>query len=126
MNTLRILRGSDITICVDDVVLCFVTDFVAKESRDVYKIEEFLSDEEFDTVPLKDSYVLSITALSHLDSSVFDKDGFTITVDDSSTIYEYTNCRLKEKKRDIASSKHIVDKYTIVASKMRVLEGLRD
>ncbi len=126
MNTLRILRGSDITICVDDVVLCFVTDFVAKESREVYKIEEFLSDEAFDAVPQKDGYVLSITALSHLDSSVFDKDSFTITVDDSNTIYEYIGCHLKEKKRDIASSKHIVDKYTIVANKMRVLEGLRD
>lgn len=126
MNTLRILKGSDVTICVDDVVLCFVTDFVAQESRDVYKIEEFLSDDEFDTVTYKDSYVLSITALSHLDSSVFDKDSFTITVDDSNTVYEYSGCRLKEKKRDIESSKHIVDKYTIVATNMRVLEGLRD
>lgn len=126
MNTLRILKGSDITICVDDVVLCFVTDFVAKESSDVYKIEEFLSEDEVDSIKLKDSYVLSITALTHLDSSVFDKDSFTITVDDGNTIYEYTNCRLKEKKRDILSSKPIVDKYTIVASQMRVLEGLRD
>ncbi len=126
MNTLRILKGSDITICVDDVVLCFVTDFVAKESSDVYKIEEFLSEDEVDSIKLKDSYVLNITALTHLDSSVFDKDSFTITVDDGNTIYEYTNCRLKEKKRDILSSKPIVDKYTIVASQMRVLEGLRD
>lgn len=124
MNTLRILKGKDITLSVDGTVLCFVTDFVAQESSDVYKIEEFLSDSEVDNINLQKSYVITITALTHLNQSVFDKESFTLRIDDSSTAYEYVNCRLKDKKREILSSKPITDKYTIIASDMKVLEGL--
>lgn len=124
MNTLRILKGKDITLSVDDTVLCFVTDFVAQESSDVYKIEEFLSDSEVDSINFKKSYVITITALTHLNQRVFDKENFTLRIDDGNTAYEYINCRLKDKKREILSSKPITDKYTIIASDMKVLEGL--
>lgn len=123
MNTLRILRGTDISIYVDDSLLCFVTSFVAKESQDVYRIEEFLSDTAVDTVTMRKTYELTITALTHLDDSVFDKEKFTLSVRDHNAVYEYINCRLKSKKRDADSHKPIVDVYTIVATDMRTTEG---
>lgn len=122
MNTLRLLKGEDINIYIDEELLCFVTSFVAQESSDVYKIEEFLCDEAFDTVPLNKSYELSITALTHLDSEIFEKDGFTLSLADGNKRYEYLNCRLKSKVREALPQKPLTDKYTIIATKMNVAE----
>ncbi len=123
MNTLRILKGKDITITVDDTVLCFVTDFVAKETSDVYNIEEILSDEYVDSINEKESYVLTITALTHLNEKLFEHEPFVLRVSDGENIYEYSGCVVKEKVRDASASKPIVDKYTVSATKMRELEG---
>ncbi len=123
MNTLRILKGKDITISVDGTVLCFVTDFVAQESEERYEIKEFLSNEPVDSVELKKCYELKITALTHFNKKVFEKQPFTLRVCDGDTAYEYVSCRLKSAVRDVNASKPIVDKYTIVAQDMKVLEG---
>ncbi len=122
MNTLRILKGEDINVYVDDELLCFVTSFVATESSDVYKIEEFLCDEAFDTIPLNKSYEITLKALSHLDGEVFEKQGFTLSVTDNNKKYEYLNCCLKSKEKEAMPQKPLTNKYMIVAAKMKVSE----
>ena len=122
MNTLRISKGKDVELSVDNELLCFVTDFSAKEINDSYPISEFLSDTYVDELPLKKRYELSITALSHLDSSVFDKDSFELSVTLKDSKYVYKNCHLKSKLKDINASKPIVDRYTIVATELEVME----
>ncbi len=124
MNTLKISKGKDISISVDETPLCFVTEFVAKEVTRQYKIEEFLSENEVCNLRLEKKYMLYITALSHLDSKVFEKEDFTLKVYDENTVYEYCGCRLTEKVRDVKASTPMVDKYTIVASQLKILEGL--
>lgn len=123
MNTLKILKGSDIKISVNYEQLCFVKNFSAKEVVDVYNIEEILSDAAVDFLKLKKGYVLTITALSHLDSSVFNKEPFTVIVDDGETVYQYFDCRLVKKERDVNGDKPILDKYTIAALTLKVSEA---
>ncbi|MBQ2970934.1 MAG: hypothetical protein IJO20_05685 [Ruminococcus sp.] len=123
MNTLRISKGSDISIKINFEDVYFIKEFCAKEIADVYKIEEMLSDTEVDFVRYKKGYVLSITALSHFDSSVLNRDGFTLSVDDGESRYDYYNCYLKERVRDINGNKPITDKYTIIAQSMRASGG---
>lgn len=122
MNTLRILKGNDIELFVDDELLFFVTSFVAQQNAEVYKIEEFLCDEAFDTVPLNKSYELILCTLMHQSAKVFDKESFSLSVHDGNKKYEYLNCRLKSKEQEILPNKPIIDKYTIVATKMNVVE----
>lgn len=124
MNTLRILKGRDISLLIDNTELCFVKEFCAKEMCDYYKIEEILNDNEVDYLKRNTGYVLTIVALSHLDSSVFSKDNFTLSVSDGENTYDYVRCKLKEKVRDIEPSKEILDKYTIIASDLKILEGV--
>ena len=123
MNTLKISKGSDISMKVDFKDVYFIKEFSAKEIADVYKIEEMLSDTEVDFVRYKKGYVLSITALSHFDSSVLKRDGFTLSIDDGEARYDYYNCYLKESVRDINGGNPIVDKYTIIAQSMRTSGG---
>lgn len=122
MNTLKITKGEDVKISVNYDELYFVTDFSAKEVTDFYKIEEMLSQNVVDYLKMKTAYVLTLTALSHFDSSVFDKDNFTLTINVDGLFYRYFGCRLVKKERDIKPKKAITDKYTLIASQMRVME----
>ncbi len=123
MNTLKISKGTDVSIKVDFKEVYFIKDFSAKEIAEVYKIEEMLSDTEFDFVRQKKGYILNIVALSHFDSSVFERHGFTLTVNIGDSRYDYYDCYLKEKVRDINSDKPITDRYTIIAQSMRSTGG---
>ena len=123
MNVLKITKGSDVTIKVNDEELCFVKDFSAKENRGSYEIQEFLADECFDVVNEKKDYTITLIALSMMDSSVFDLAPFTLDVLCDDVCYRYINCILKGKERVINGSKPITDKYVINATGLRVIEN---
>lgn len=126
MNTLRISKGKDVELFVDDELLCFVTDFSAKEICDSYPISEFLSDTYVDELPLKTRYELTVTSLGHLDAKVFDKDAFELSVVLSDIKYVYKNCHLINKQEDINPNKPVSDRYTIVSTELEVLEVAYD
>ena len=122
MNVLKITKGSDVTIKVNDEELCFVTDFSAKENRGCYQIEEILSDECFDVVNEKKDYTITIMALSMMDGSVFESAPFTLDVLCDNSCYRYLSCALKEKERVVNGSKPLTDKYVITAKGLRVID----
>lgn len=122
MNTLRVLKGNDVSIYINDQLMCFVTDFKSSEISDVYRIEEILSNETVATMNLKKRYILTLTALRAFDSTVFSQDGFKVRCELSDCVYEYYPCRLKEKILDVESSKSLTDRYIIEASDMKISE----
>jgi len=122
MNTLRIVKGRDITLSVNSVPLCFVTEFSASQIRENYPIKEMLSADNVDDIILCQKYKIRMTALSLFDSSVFDMEPFTITVSDDSSEFVYSGCTLVGVTRDIAGEKPITDKYEIVADTMEQRE----
>lgn len=126
MNTLRVLKGKDVELAVDGESLCFVVDFSAKEIKDSYPITEFLSDTYVDNIPLKPRYELSVTALSHLDEKVFEKDSFELSVKLSDQKYVYKNCTLIKTQKDVNEDKPIVDRYTIAATQLEITEVAYD
>ena len=123
MNVLKVTKGSDVTIKVNDEELCFVTDFSAKENKKCYEIEEILCDECFDIVNEKSEHTITIMALSMMDGSRFDNSPFTLDVFVDGVCYRYLSCVLKEKVRDINGSKPLTDKYVITAKSLRVIEN---
>lgn len=126
MNTLRVLKGKDVELAVNGESLCFVVEFSAKEIKDSYPITEFLSDTYVESVPLKPLYELNVTALSHLDSRVFEEDSFELSVMLSDQKYVYKNCSLTKKQKDVNEDKPIVDRYTITATQLEVTEVVYD
>lgn len=126
MNTLRITKGKDVELFVNDEMLCFVTDFSAKEITDSYPISEFLSEAYVAELPLKTRYELAVTSLSHLDSSVFPNEPFELSVVLSDMKYVYKNCRLIKKQKDVNPDKPVSDRYVIVSTELRVMEVVYD
>lgn len=126
MNTLRVLKGKDVELALNGELLCFVVDFSAKEMKDSYPITEFLSDTYVDNIVMKPRYELNITTLSHLDSRVFEKDGFELSVQLSDQKYVYKNCSLIKTQKDVNEDKPIVDRYTIIATQLEVTEVVYD
>ncbi|MBQ8058007.1 MAG: hypothetical protein IJ275_06720 [Ruminococcus sp.] len=126
MNTLRVTRGKDVELFVNDEMLCFVTDFSAKEITDSYPISEFLSEAYVTELPLKTRYELAVTSLSHLDSSVFPNEPFELSVVLSDMKYVYKNCRLIKKQKDVNPDKPVSDRYVIVSTELKVMEVVYD
>ena len=122
MNTLRILKGSDINIYVDDTLLCFVTQFEAMMQRDAYEIKEMLSENAVDYVNQSEGYVIYITAYTHLNAEVFEKDGFTLSVKGNGKMFNYSSCVLESVRKVANGDKPIVFKYTIKAKNLNVSE----
>lgn len=118
MNHLRITKGTDISLSVNDTTLYGVTDFVSDEKYSHYEINEFLSGEPFDTVNEQKHYELELVALSLFDFDVLTESNFTLTVCDKSRIYTYEGCNLFEKKRVADGAKNVCDKYKITAKSM--------
>lgn len=123
MNTLRVSKGTDVSIYVNDELTFFVTDFMSDEISDVYDIEEILSNKRVDCINMKKRYILTLTALSTFDSSVFSQETFKISCDLGDCVYEYYPCRLKEKVLDIEPSKPLRNKFIIEALDMKISEG---
>lgn len=122
MNTLRITKGRDIKLFANDEQLFFVTEFFAKEDLKHYEIKEFLSNDEVESVISDRKYILVIKALSLMNPKAFYNDDFTITACDNENVYEYSNCHLESKKREVLKDKPVHDTYTIVSSKLRIKE----
>jgi len=123
MNTLKITKGSDAKIYADDKLLFFVTDFTAQQTGQTYPIREFLREDNVDNIILDSKYEIKITALSHLQKSVFEEDDFCIAVCVDDVTYRYLSCTLVNHKRVINPSKPILDSYTIVADSLVVQKG---
>ncbi len=120
MNIVRIVKGNDVKLSVDDKILCFVTDFTAKENVLCYEIKEFLNGENVDTINKKKAYTLCVKAFSYFDSSVFEKESFTLKVECDAFSYEYLFCNLKSCEKEVSQNKPLIYSYTIEAKEMRV------
>lgn len=124
MNTLKIVKGKDITLLVNSTPLCFVTEFTASELRENYPIREMLCADDVDNILLKKKYKITLTALSLFDSSVFCAEPFELTVSDDNNEYTYNGCTLVGITRDITGEKPVVDKYEIQAQGLKQREVL--
>ena len=118
MNTIKIKKGEDVAIYVDDTQLYFVTDFSASKKRSHYQIKEFLCKEAVCSIETDESYLITVTAYSHLDKKVFLNDGFTLKISDNENVYEYKNCRLNKMYTDVTATKPIKNRFEIMADKM--------
>lgn len=119
MNIVKVVKGNDVKLSVDDKILCFVTDFTAKENTQCYEIKEMLSDECVDTINKKKTYTLCIKAFSHFDSSVLRKSSFTLKVECDAFSYEYLFCNLKSCEKEVTQNKPLIYSYIIDAKEMR-------
>lgn len=122
MNTLKIRKGEDIKLAVDDTQLFFVTGFSAVQRSDEYDIKEYLCDTPVESIMRNKKYNITITAYSHLDRSVFEKESFSIFVDDNENVVEYCGCKLKEVCTDVFASKPVINRFVITACDMRALK----
>ncbi len=123
MNTLKIRKGEDVEIYVNRDRLFFVTGFSAMQSSKEHRISEYLCENAVSSVVYDKRYNITITAYSHLDKAVFDKENFSIFVDDKESVVEYKNCRLNKVETDVFASKPVINKFMITALDMSVVEG---
>lgn len=123
MNTVKLTKGKDMTISANGVALDFVTDFSAVQNTSFYEIVEFLSDEGYAVIPMKNTYTIELTALCDMNSAELYKNGFTISAAYGDVTHIYRHCTLKSVQRISKPTQNITEKYTICAKDMAILGG---
>ena len=118
MTEIRITRGSDIKMYVNGEPLYGVTDFKAVSVDETHEIREFLSSRPFDTFKTGENHELSLSALSLFNSDALDSDGYTLSVVDGDTVYDYEDCRTLRRERRVEADKYVSDVFTLRAQKM--------
>ena len=119
MTELRITRSRDIELYIGDEQLFGVTDFEAKSTCESYPIREYLSGEPFEIVNSRTDYEIRMSVLSLFHFDVLDIDGFTLSVVEGDTVYQYEGCTKIAHTRKIEAGKNVVDVFTFAAKSMR-------
>jgi len=125
MTELRITRGSDIELYADGELLFGVTDFRAVSTGSSREIHEYLCSQPVVIVNSAEKHELTLSVLSLFNYNVFDNTGFTLSVVDGDTAYDYEGCSAVRCERRIQADKNVSDRYTLIATKL-TKRGLAD
>lgn len=120
MTHITILKGRDIALCRDGVVLPGITGIVLDEIRTSYEIMEYLCGEGHTVVNLNRRWKLRVKALSLLDESSFEGDGYTLSFCKGSTEYRLGGCCLSQRSCSLSPDDYAAVTYEISARTMEV------
>lgn len=119
MSELRIVRGTDVKLYVDDIPIFGVTDLSIVEKPLYHEVYEYLSALPCERVPQGTSYVIQMNMMSLFDKQLPKAPDFTLRVVDGSTAYCYYNCRITQRKTEMKGNGYVVEAFTVEADSMR-------
>ena len=119
MSELRIIRGKDIVLFLDDEPLFGVTEFSATEKRVYHQVRECMRSAAVKHVPQEAHYQLKVKALNVFDGQIPEDELFTLSVRFEDEEYVYENCRLTECVYGAKGAENAESIYTLEADSMR-------
>lgn len=119
MSELRIIRGRDIVLFLDDEPLFGVTEFSAAEKRVFHQVRECMRSAAVKHVPQGAHYQLKLKALNVFDGQIPEDEPFTLSVRFEDEEYVYENCRLTECVYGAKGAENAESIYTLEADSMR-------
>ena len=119
MNELRIVRGTDVKLYMNDTPLFGVTSFSAVQKNSTYDVYEYLSAEPCEHVPQGSRYEIKLSMMALFDGQLSADNSFTLRVTDGNTEYRYENCRVTERKTELKGNAKAVEGFTLEADRMR-------
>ncbi|MBQ3264322.1 MAG: hypothetical protein IJH07_00960 [Ruminococcus sp.] len=119
MNELRIVRGTDVKLYVDQTPLFGVTAFSAVQKPLYHEVYEYLSAKPCERISQGTRYELTLSVMALFDKQLPSQSVFTLSVVDSDTTYYYEGCRVIKQKTAVKGSENAAEVFTLVADSMR-------
>ncbi len=123
MNYIKISKGKEAQLLINDKELCGVYDLLCEQKYTRYDILEFLNEEPFDSVNQKSEYYITLSVLSDFVFSEAEEENFELELKSNGLIYKFSGCNVIDIKKSVPSDKYICDTYKI---KAKALEKTQD
>lgn len=115
MNYIKIEKGKEAQILINDKELCGVYDLLCEQKYTRYDILEFLNEEPCDSVNQRSEYYITLLILSGFDSDELEAENFELELKSCGVIYKFSGCNVTDIKKSVPSDKYICDTYKIKA-----------
>ena len=124
MNDLKIVRGTDVTLLIDDEPLFGMTDFHAEMKAKNHRIYEYLSDKPVATVAGSPGFTIRLSVMTLFCDQFPRNRSFSLTVRMDGMEYVYEGCRLVSTSSEVKGASHGTQVLTIESERMldRVME----
>ena len=118
MNDLRIFRGKDVKMTVDNELLFGMTEFSSEEKRKIHDVYEYLSDKPLDRIPGSAMYTIKLVVMTLFCDQIPRDRRFTLCVRCDETEYVYEGCLAVASKSEINGAAGGTQVFTIEADRM--------
>lgn len=118
MNDLRIIRGKDVKMTVDDELLFGMTEFSSEEKRKYHDVYEYLSDKPLQRIPGHAAYTIKLAVMTLFCDQIPHDRRFTLCVRCDETEYVYEGCAVTASKSEINGATGGSQVFTIEADRM--------
>lgn len=109
------LKGDDISVYINDKLLCAVISANIKETTTYYHIMEYLSDEEIERIPIKTEYDITLQKAYTNESPFENAEEFSVKIKSKDKIVTYEPCILLEEENSLSQNNTLTTVYKIKA-----------
>lgn len=115
MTTEVLLKGDDIQVLLNNEIIGGIVKLTVKETEEYYNIQEYLSGEFVDQIPLKREYEITVEK-AYTEENVFKEiKNFEIAVKAEKSETVYGGCVLAEKTDNFSQKNPLFSVYRIIA-----------
>ncbi|MBQ3329831.1 MAG: hypothetical protein IJG87_01475 [Ruminococcus sp.] len=118
MNELRIIRGTDVSLYINDAPLFGVIAFSAEEKPLFHEVYEYLCVKPCERIPQGTEYHILIGMMSLFDHQLPADEAFTLRVIDGNVAYCYKNCRVTDRRTKAEGNRMATQEFAIKADQM--------
>lgn len=115
MSELRVVRGRDIRMFVNNDTLFGVISFSAKEMRSYHAVREFLSASPVDMVPQGEEYELKLKTMTLFGDQLPSAATFKLRLIEDGEEFTYSGCRVTQTDQEADGGKIAGQVYIITA-----------
>ena len=116
MSELRVVRGRDIRLFVNNDPLFGVISFFAKENRSYHAVREFLSSSPVEMVPQSAEYELKLRTMTLFGEQLPSDRAFTLSLVEDGEEFSYSGCRLIRTEQEADGGKIAGQVHSITAN----------
>ncbi len=109
------LKGDDISVYINDELLCAVISASIKESASYYDVMQYLSDEKVARIPLKKEYNIILQKVYADESPFENSEDFSLKIKSKNSVTTYEPCILLEEESSLSQNNTLTSVYKIKA-----------
>ena len=118
MNNLKIVRGTDVLLMIDNDILFGMTEFHSEEKLKYHNVYEYLNGKPLARLPESTAYTIRLSVMTLFSHQIPSDRSFTLCVRYDEKEYAYEECRVAAVKSEIKGAAGGSQVFTIEAQRM--------